>query len=53
MPKKVDECVQAILKSNPDLTESEAWAICQDRYNKGLLNSDNNASKSKKDDDTE
>jgi hypothetical protein len=28
MPEKVDECVESVLEDNPDLTESEAYAIC-------------------------
>jgi hypothetical protein len=30
-PDKLDECVQSVMEDNPDLSESEAFAICNDQ----------------------
>jgi len=31
-PAKVDRCVESILEDNPDMDESQAWAICQSKF---------------------
>lgn len=31
-PEQIDECVQSILEDNPDMSESEAFAICNDQF---------------------
>ncbi len=37
MPERIDDCVQSVLDSNPDMDESTAYAICHDMDNKGQL----------------
>lgn len=35
--EKVKECAESVFEDNPDFTKSQAFAICQDRANKGQL----------------
>ena len=37
MPKDVEECKVSVLEDNPDMDESQAYAICQAQQNKGNL----------------
>lgn len=39
MPKVVEECVDSILRDNPDMSESRAWAICQSQHGKYSIKS--------------
>jgi len=36
-PEKVDGCAKSVMESNPDLSESQAFAICQEMDNEGEL----------------
>jgi len=37
MPEKVDDCVDSVLESNPEMSEERAFAICQAQENEGEL----------------
>jgi hypothetical protein len=39
-PDKVHRCVESVLDDNPDMDESQAWAICQDSAGKASENDD-------------
>lgn len=37
MPESVEDCVDSVLEENPDMDESQAYAICKDAEQKGNL----------------
>lgn len=39
MPPIVERCVRSVLRDNPGMDESRAWAICQAAHKKGILGS--------------